>query len=313
MKLKNLTFSVLMVFAAHYAHANEANANPNPYYNGEITPLDKASVSKKAKEIWNDKNFPISAKEVDEYIQKSSKIEKSFKPNINVQLSKKSININPTEAQNYPTVITSLGYNTVLTFWDLSGNPWDIEYVANGNETQFLIDQPSNVKYKNILIINPRELLAHTNITVSLKDEKNPITLQVMTNDLTGDLNKAYGEVSINLKKRNPSSPLPPAQIDTSLTQSAEDSNVLLAFIDGLPPKGAIPIKIKNQDSDIKAWVYQDEFYIKTPHALVWPPSKSIQRDGSNAAVYKTAKSPLLRIDNLETGITKNYEVEDVE
>lgn len=319
MKNKRILIAAIastLLASTPYALASEASpesTNENPYYNQSIEPIEETVISRKAKSRWLDKKMPFNERDVDQYINNSAKLEKAFKPNLGVNLIKKSVSINPSESQNYPVVITSLGYNTVLTFWDSNGSPWDVEYVANGNQTQFIVDQPENVKYKNILIINPRELLSRTNLTVSLKDEKHPLTIHVVTNDLTQDINSAYGEFSVNLRKRNPNSIIEPTIIDTTLIQSRSDSNVLLAFIDDLPPEKAKSLNIKGQGSDLKGWSFDNNYYIKTTHALVWPPSKSIQRDGSNATVYKVAKSPLLRIANLETGKTVNYEVENVQ
>lgn len=284
----------------------------NPYYDDRIQVMPSQVILRDAKKEWNDKRFPINEWDVKNYIGQSGVLERSFTSNMDTKLIKHSINIDPTKPQDFPTIVTAQGFNTIVTFWDTAGNPWDVEYAANGNSKQFEVQQPPNIDNKNIIIIIPKANYSRTNITVSLRAEKKPIVFQVETNDVKKS-KTAFGEVSVNLMKRNPEIALTSPVIDNTMNQSTEDSIVLLSFLDNIPPKEARKLSLSGEAQLVEAWEFDEHYYVKTPHNLVWPPVKSVQTDGNNYMVYKTAKTPLIRVTDLSSGQNRNIEVSNNE
>lgn len=288
---------------------NKEMYSKNPYYNPNVQPYRKDQVETKAREVWNDNNFPFNPNDINKYMDKAGELESTFKPNLKTKLIKKSFSLDQSNPQSFPEIITAIGFSSIVTFWDSSGNPWDIEYVANGNARQFQIFQPEGSKNKNIIIINPLGSFSRTNLTVSLRNESQPILLQIATNDVS-KTDVAYGETSIQLRKINPVVNVDAPFVDNSFKNSSNESNVLLKFLDDLPPKGSIRLKTKNINGDkLDVWLYDDNIYIRSFGNLIWPPIKAMQKNASRMSIYKTTKTPLIKITDEKTGRSQSFEV----
>lgn len=302
-----LAFSLTALALSAQAQENKYNSD-NEFYDKSVQPLSEDEIDSIARKKWLDNRLPFSSSDVKDYIKKSQRLEKSFKTNLNTKLEKKSVAIDLDDPQTFPEIITATGFDSVVTFLDASGNPWPIEYFRNGNKNQFDIEQPKEISNKNILYISSKKNYARTNLTVVFQGEDTPVIIQVATSDIMNS-DQADGRVSIRLQKRGPMSDYSePVVVNSHQQESIETSNVLLKFLDNLPPKEAFKLDFKG-DKSIDAWSYQGDIFVRTKNNLIWPPTESIQYGEGEVKVYKTTVSPIIRLSIKETGQRKDYKV----
>ena len=287
----------------------EQTLKESQFYDSSVQLLSKDEIAKLGKENWMNERFPINPNNVKEYIEKSSQLERSFKTNLNTQLIKRSIVFDPENAQFFPELTLSNGFDSVVTFIDSSGKPWPIEYFGSGNKNQFTVWQPEEIHVKNIIMVSGSKKYSRTTLTVKLLNEDNPIQIQLSTNDVKGT-DVADARLSIHLQKRGPlATDIDPINVDFSQESSIENSNILLKFLDNLPPKEALLIPIPEGKGVLQAWSYEDSVYIRTKHNLIWPPALSVQKGMSGSKVYKTSLSPMIRLSIKDSGESVNFKV----
>lgn len=311
--LKPLVACIALAVASTSVIAVEMDLNPDQFadefYDKSIQMYSDETISNTGKGQWIDKRFPITPNDVKQYIEKSSQLEKSFKTNLDTKLIKRSIAIDPENPQGFPEVVVATGFDSIVTFWDASGKPWPVEYFGNGNKNQFTVLQPEDITSKNMLTISSSKNFSRTTLTVKFLNETSPLVIQLATSDIKGS-DEADGIVSMRLQKRGPmATEIDPIIIDKSSRESVETSNVMLKFLDNLPPKDATPVNIPDSGSELKVWSYADEIFIRTKHNLIWPPAQSVQNGEGEVKVYKTTVSPLIRLSMKYTGQSKNYKV----
>lgn len=287
----------------------EQRLKENQFYDNSVQLLSKDEISALGKENWMNGRFPINPNNVKEYIEKSSELERSFKTNLKTKLIKRSIAFDAENAQFFPELTLSNGFDSVITFIDSSGKPWPIEYFGSGNKNQFTVWQPDEIHVKNIIMVSGSKKYSRTTLTVKLIDEDNPIQIQLSTSDVK-DTNIADARLSIHLQKRGPlATDIDPIYVDSSQEASVENSNVLLKFLDNLPPKEARLISIPKGKGVLKAWSYEGSVYIKTKHSLIWPPALSVQNGAGDSKIYKTSLSPMIRLSIKDSGKSVNFKV----
>ncbi len=279
------------------------------FYDKSIQMYSDDTVSNIGREQWIDKRFPITPSDVKQYIQKSSQLEKSFKTNLDTKLIKRSLAIDPENPQSFPEIIVANGFDSIVTFWDASGKPWPVEYFGNGNKNQFTVLQPQDISSKNMITISSSKNFSRTTLTVKFLNETSPLVIQLATSDIKGS-DEADGIVSIRLQKRGPmATEIDPVIIDKSSRESVATSNIMLKFLDNLPPKKAVLVNLPDSSNELKVWSYNDEVFIRTKHNLIWPPAQSVQNGEGEVKVYKTTVSPMIRLSMKYTGQSKNYKV----
>lgn len=282
----------------------------NPYIDKSVQPLERDAVNRTAKKEWMNEKMPLNPDDVDEYIKRSLEIESSFKSNVlNTELVRKTFSINPSKPFLFPKIIVATGFETIISFWDSSGAPWEIEYHTKGNEKGVAVSSPKEINTKNILSISPIGNLVKTNVTVSLVGLDRPIVLEVQTSDIDKKP-IVYADISMQVQARSPKTKIEKPYMDNSFEKSSADDNVLLSFLDGIIPKDAVPVKVvKSAPTQSELWMYNDSYYLRTDAQLIWPPAQSINSGSVNTKVYRLTPTPIIKIADRESGDKIDLEV----
>lgn len=158
-------------------------------------------------------------------------------------------------------------YATVIRVLDNHGNPWPIMAHMIGNSANFQVQKPDMEPYDTI-IVSPVVSTGSTNLALMLdnNDGENPVPPLSLQLIVSPNFGKQYDSVaSIRVNRRGPRAGQP-------VGNGGDDFNtddVMLAFLDGVPPKNAV--RLKTNDKSVEAWEYEEMLYIRSPKKIIWP------------------------------------------
>lgn len=157
-------------------------------------------------------------------------------------------------------------YAVPIRVLDEGGNPWPIMAHMIGNAQAFQVQKPDMEPYDTI-IVSPLVNYGSTNLVLALdnNDGENPVPPLVVQLVVSPDNSQAYdSSASVRVNRRGPRSPHP-----TGGGGNFQTDDIMLAFLDGTPPEGAL--RLKSTDRSVEAWEYMDSLYIRAPKKIVWP------------------------------------------
>lgn len=311
-------FLLTTTFSSAYAQSDEKGSTKsyqsvknNPYENPQVKTINLQDANSIAKKDWLHKKIPLNPQDIKNYIDKSLRIEGTFKSDIlRTKMVRKSFSINPNKSYNFPKIIVGMNFETIISFWDSTGEPWKIEYFSKGNKKEVAINSPKGIKNKNVLAISPTGNLVKTNITVSLVGLDKPIVLEVESKDVS-KTNIVYADINMHVQGRSPKAKVNKPYIDTSFDTSTSDDNILLNFLDNIIPDKAQKLKIKTSNyTDSDLWQYKNYYYLRTDSQLIFPPAQSMNAGTGNVKIYKINPTPIIKLNNDNTGKNISMEIE---
>lgn len=240
---------------------------------------------------------PLTDEQVRKLRSELDKIDKAQgEPLTAVKPSTRSIQVSLRSGE-YPAVInTSPGWISTITFSDVTGQPWPVLSVTNGNPDAYNIQSSGPEGSTNIITISSKQGYVPSNIAVTLVGAKVPILMTLQPTD--------KGEVDFRvdalLDQRGPNASY---DIVANETLSPTDDSTMLAFLDGVPPAGAKPLKSTSRD--VQAWRYNDLTYIRTEKALMAPAPIRKTSNASRTNVWVIQDVPVVQFADRDTGRTE--------
>ena len=70
------------------------------------------------------------------------------------------------------------------------------------------------------------------------------------------------------------------------IRETADSS--MLAFLDRVPPDGAVRLRMKPQTEQVSIWKYNGKHYIRTNNTLMWPAWSAVVNGAGNTRCYET-------------------------
>ena len=188
-----------------------------------------------------------------------------------------------------PSVVnTRPGWISTLTFSDVTGAPWPVLSVTNGNPDAYDIKSSGPENATNIITISAKQAYVWSNIAVTLVGAKVPI---LMTLDpSTGEVDY---RVDAQLDERGPNASY---DVISSDSLPATGDSVMLSFLDGVPPESAR--KIKTGHREVQAWRFDDMLYVRTSRSLLSPAYVAKQSNASGVNVYVLKEAPILLVSD---------------
>ncbi len=197
----------------------------------------------------------------------------------------------------YPAVInTSPGWISTITFSDVTGQPWPVQSVTNGNPDAYNIQSSGPEGSTNIITISSKQGYVPSNIAVTLVGAKVPILMTLQPTDK----GQVDFRVDALMDQRGPNAAY---DIIANETLSPTDDATMLAFLDGVPPSGAKPLKSSSRD--VQAWRYNDLTYIRTDKALMAPAPIRKTSNASRTNVWVIQEIPVVQFSDRDTGRTE--------
>lgn len=217
-------------------------------------------------------------------------------PLTTVKPSTRSIQVSLRSGE-YPAVInTSPGWISTITFSDVTGQPWPVLSVTNGNPDAYNIQSSGPEGSTNIITISSKQGYVPSNIAVTLVGAKVPILMTLQPTDK----GQVDFRVDALMDQRGPNAAY---DIIANETLSPTDDSTMLAFLDGVPPSGAKPLKSSNPD--VQAWRYNDLTYIRTEKALMSPAPIRKTSNASRTNVWVINEMPVVMFSDRDTGRTE--------
>ena len=149
-----------------------------------------------------------------------------------------------------------------------------------------LNEQTVNVQ-SNILNIVPLTKHASSNLVVSLEGAPYPIQLHLVTESKDKEGRISDSLVVFRLDKQGPHAVLPQLTPTTPTTVTPE----LLGMLHGIPPQGAVILKIEPRVSGITIWEYNNRLFLRTRYAAVFPAWLGVA-NSEDMRVYVLPKTP---------------------
>jgi intracellular multiplication protein IcmK len=197
----------------------------------------------------------------------------------------------------YPAVInTSPGWISTITFSDVTGQPWPVLSVTNGNPDAYNIQSSGPEGSTNIITISSKQGYVPSNIAVTLVGAKVPILMTLQPTDK----GQVDFRVDALMDQRGPNAAY---DIISNETLAPTDDSIMLAFLDGVPPSGAKPLKTTSRD--VQAWRYNDLTYIRTDKALMSPAPIRKTSNASRTNVWVINEIPVVMFSDRDTGRTE--------
>lgn len=185
-----------------------------------------------------------------------------------------------------PIVYLHTGYVTTLTILDASGQPWPIHDIAYGGNFQI----PDPEVGTHIIRITPMTRHGSGNMSIRLEDLVTPITLR-----LQSGVDRVDFRVDARVPEFGPQAN--PPLIDGS-SQLVAGDGTLTTFLEGVPPEGAVSLRLLGADERSSAWRVGDTMYLRTPLNLLSPGWDSSVRSTDGMQVYALSNTPVVLLSD---------------
>lgn len=236
---------------------------------------------------------PLSDEQVLRLRRELDKIDQAQgKPLTSMQSSTRSVRISLKSGERPSVINTRPGWISTLTFSDVTGAPWPVLSVTNGNPDAYNIQSSGQEGATNIITISSKQGYVASNIAVTLVGAKVPIMLELQPSAGAVDF-----RVDAMLDDRGPNASM---DVISSDNLPPTSDAVMIKFLDGVPPEGAKPLTVKN--SDVQAWRYNDMTYIRTNKVAMSPAYISKQSNASGTNVFVLPEAPVVLFSDRGTG-----------
>jgi intracellular multiplication protein IcmK len=221
-----------------------------------------------------EKFFPLSPDQIELiYNAYEQKLEVSSLPYAPVPMAVTSTrNLSLSPGSEIPLVRLSKGYISSIIFLDQTGQPWPIANYSLGNPEAFDINWD---RQSNTLFIQSMKVWAFANIGIRLQGLSTPIMMNLVSSE---------GEVDYRLDFNIPELGPFAKESVRSFDENPFD-NKLLAYLDGAPPRGALPLFL---DPDIgQAWFVGGKIILRVKDTLLSPQWSGQTQSSDGTKVYE--------------------------
>lgn len=165
-----------------------------------------------------------------------------------------------------PTVVRlGAGYVSVVSFFDIYGNPWPIRGYNVGNPGIVNIiwnqssreEDASGAGLSNTLMMQAQTLYNPTNMVVLLRGMNTPVLLELIP---------GQSEVDYRLDLQVPK---PGPMHDASESLPSAPRPVMVDLLNNVPPNGSVQLPVKGGEA--QAWKHQGRIYLRTPYTIISP------------------------------------------
>ncbi|WP_310622286.1 DotH/IcmK family type IV secretion protein [Flexibacterium corallicola] len=209
------------------------------------------------------------------------------KPLDPIQQNSRSLPISLKSGEASPVINVSPGWISTITFSDVTGQPWPILSVINGNPDVYNIQTTGKPGESNILTISAGSASIPTNVAITPVGANVPIMVTLQPSRSRVDY-----RVDALIDQRGPNAKVNYSSV-SSLTNETDDST-MLSFLDGVPPAKAK--SLKTTDKQVESWSFNDRLYVRTNKTLLSPAYMATQSNASGIHIYVLESTPVLLI-----------------
>lgn len=173
------------------------------------------------------------------------------------------------------------GFVTTLMVVDQAGNPLIVKTVdIGGGDKDFTVswEKDAEKSGSNYVKISPKSPYAFGNVSITLADVSVPISLTLVSGQREVD-----DRVDVRVQGIG--------NISTAALPKGV-APAVLTMLSGFGPDGAKLLTSSN--TEVMAWEYNDNFFVRTNYTLLSPAYISMQRSPDGIAVYEIPRTPVV-------------------
>lgn len=312
-KFKSLMATAMVALVASSAIAQDAGnllLPPATYPAGQTTQNAPAAgvavapspVAQPTPEELNNKAFdaaldamyPLTPEQQRTVLEKGDQIDQAIgKPVHSINAVSRSVRVSLRSGDAPPTVRTAAGWISTITFADVTGQPWPVLSVTNGNPAAYDVKNSGAEGTSNIVTISSKQAYVPSNIAVTLLGAKVPVML-TLEPSVGGAVDF---RVDAQIDQRGPNAS---HDVISSDSLPPTSDSVMLGFLDGVPPSEAT--KLRTSDGATQAWRYNDLLYVRTAKSLLSPAYLSKQSSVVGINLYVLNEAPVMVMSGAASG-----------
>lgn len=231
-----------------------------------------------------DENFPLDPDQIRSFLKKTNEAQEASRipaPSSG-KIKSKRVSLDP--GAGISVLYLYPNYVSTIRVLDASGAPWPIVSYMVGSQKYFQVQKPeSEDEPGNLIMVSPLTTAGNTNLTLILQSPSGkqvaPLSLQLRVSANYASKNDVITE--LRLDRRGPLAPAPGIMAGPRFFSD----ELMIAVLDGTPPRSAIPVK--SSDKNVEIWAYQGNYYVRTPEKLVWPAFSKAVNSGSDMYAYE--------------------------
>ncbi len=262
------------------------------------TPADKANTSAAGAGGVSDYRqalkdlFPLSPAEIQSFRATVDATRHAIHPGPAPAMQTRTLLLDLQPGAPVPVIHVAPGYVSSIVFLDSTGAPWPITSVTVGDAKWFSVQAPK-VDPQNLLTVSALGSHLASNMAVTLTHHTTPIVIALETS-----ASDAAVLTALRANEQGPNAKTP--TLEPEIPVGADGA--LLAFLDEVPPAGAIVLKSTNRD--VEAWQYQRGIYVRTHFAVISPAFISVVRGEAGVRVYHVPLTPSVVFSHGGTPLT---------
>ena len=246
--------------------------------------------------------MPLNEGQIQEYRERSDQRERALLP-VSPALNSRTVRVSLEPGRAPTKVFTTANIATSLVFHDSTGQPWPITSVTNGGPNFFQVLRPE-LPDGNLLNILPTQGYGTSTLVVTLEKQDIPLVIRLESDSVRSPERKADALVLFHLAHRGPRAAVP---VIADIKETVDSS--LLAFLDRVPPEGAVRVNIRPRLEKLSVWKFGDKHYIRTAHALMWPAWSAVVNGPGNVKCYEAPVTARILISR--NGSTESIALHD--
>ena len=235
--------------------------------------------------------MPLNEGQIQEYRERSDQRERALLP-VSPHLNSRTVRVSLEPGRVPVRVFTTANIATSLVFHDSTGQPWPITSVTNGGPNFFQVLRP-DLHDGNLLNILPTQAYGTSTIVVTLEKQDVPLVVRLESDSVRSPERKADALVLFQLAHRGPKASVP---IIEDIKETADST--MLAFLDRVPPEGAVRVRMKPKQEDLSIWKFGDKHYIRSVHTLMWPAWSAVVNGAGSMKCYETPITGRIMLSN---------------
>jgi intracellular multiplication protein IcmK len=172
-----------------------------------------------------------------------------------------SVNVSLDPGAPIPKIEVAAGRVSTLVFYDVTGQPWPIDAIENGDPGVFDVKQM--VKDGPTLTVTPKKVVGYSNVAVLLKGQATPVMIDIYTGEGLIDSRR-----DVRIMARGPAAVAP--VINAEPVPPGGDA-VINAVLDGVPPANAVALRFTEGGGQAQAWMINGQIYVRTTLEIMSP------------------------------------------
>ena len=302
----------LTVLAGRPAFADETPATPPEKQNTVLGQTEKNAAQDTADKKARDAQalfeeslrqmMPLDQEQIQEYRSRSDERDRALLP-VSPTLNTRTVRVTLEPGRSPVAVHTTANVATSLVFHDATGQPWPITSVTNGGPTFFQVLRPE-LPEGNLLNVMPLQGHATSTLVVTLEKRDVPLVVRLESDSVRSPERKADALVLFQIAHHGPRAAVP-------LIREVRDTadSVMLAFLDRVPPEGAVRLRVEPPRESLQVWKYGGRHYARTTQTLMWPSWTAVVNGAGSTKCYElpvTTRIMLSREGSVQTILLKN-------